>query len=283
MSAAPRLPHQPPRWLTPERIAMAAAVVGAEQLIWTVFDHVPDKAVGVLPLTIVPALAVMAIVWLASRRARSAGDAIVGTLIWAPVSTAAAVIAVLLWNMVGVHDLLLFGLGGLFIGLFVAQPLAPLAAIAATGRARPSHEAPVRALLGAGAWLLSAELLLCVFARASLITLAAGVAAVVLGAAWIALRRRFLRRALAGLEPGYLVVASEGGVIESGLIPYRPFRRPCLVETLAAVGVGPDAGAGDRVYRDSERPIPLCVVAAAPATPVTASAGTRSGRPSPRG
>jgi hypothetical protein len=274
MSAAPRLPHQPPRWLTPERIAMAAAVIGTEQVAWMVLEQVSD--VPVVPLAIVPALTVMAIVWLASRRARSGGDAIVGTLIWAPLSTAVAVMAVLLWGRVGLHDLFLFGLGGLFIGLFVAQPLAPLAAVAAAGRARPSHEAPVRALLGGGAWLLAAEILLCVFTGASLITLVPGAAAVVGASVWIALRRRFLGRALAGLEPGYIVIASEGGVIESGLIPYRPLRRPCLVETLAAVAVGTDAGAG--IYRDSERPIPLCIVGGAR---ITTFPGTRPGRPFP--
>jgi hypothetical protein len=279
MPADPRLPYQPPRWLTPERIAMAAAAIGTEQLIWKVLDHTNDAPA--CPLAIIAGLTVVAVVRLASRRARSAGDAIVATLLWAPVSTAAAVIAMLIWSgMFGLLDLALFGLGGLFIGLFVAQPLAPLSAVAAAGRARPHHEAPVRALLGGGAWLLAAEILLYVCAGASLMTVVPGAAAVVAGSIWLVLRRRFLRRAVAGLEPGFAVIASEGGVIESGLIPYRPLRRPCLVETLAAVPAGPDAGAGDRVYRDSERPVPLCLVAG---DRVTAFPGTRPGRLSPPG
>jgi hypothetical protein len=72
----------------------------------------------------------------------------------------------------------------------------------------------------------------------------------------MSLRARFVRRVRAGRAPGFVIVESEGGAVDSGLMPYRPLRGVCIVDTLAAVG--PDKVG---VYRGVERPIPLCLVA----------------------
>jgi hypothetical protein len=232
---------------------MVATAFGVGQLALVAVGRL--DATPWLAYATMPGLAAAAMVGMATRRLRSAVDAVVAVLFWAPALIALATIAILSCTTAfRNHQLTLFELGVLFVVIFLAQPLAPLGAAAAARRQWPSHEAPVRAMLGAALGLFAVESLLWCLAGGSARLLLPGAATALFAAAWIKLRRRFVRRVAAGLEPGFVVLASEGGAIESGLIPYQPLRRRCVLDTLAATT--PSASAG-RAYREAERPIPL--------------------------
>jgi hypothetical protein len=261
-----RLPFQPPRWLTPERVATAAAGVGAAIVMSQLMAHSWKPWLAKAGFTAFFMLCAVATVHFGTRRGSSCKDAILGVLWAAPLCGAGALVSLTLivallkaqpFEIVEMFFLSpVIAMGGFVIGLVLSPLGLPFALIAATGRWRPSHEAPVRAIVGAGVTLLA--VVTCCYAiggAGPVATVVPGAAMVAVGGAWMALRARFLRRVRAGHEPRFVIVESEGAALDSGLLPYRPLRGVCIVDTLAAVTPHTTG-----VYRGAERPIPVCLV-----------------------
>jgi len=262
------LPYQPPRWLTSERIAAAAAAVAVATVSLQIMPRVdwPPRIV----LTLIGELVVLMAARLVTRDGTTVSDAVAGAFTWIPVCSAAGAGLLLFAGLAigGGPDSLLTALAGMIpaamFGIIASVPLLivglPLALVAATGRGRPSHEAPVRALVNAGVWLLVVTALpVAVCDSVSPWSLAPGALMILAGAGWTALRGRFVRRVRAGQEPPYVIVGLEGGRPrsgEGGLLPYRPLRRSSAVDLLAVVV--PPSGAA---YRATDQPVPLCLVA----------------------
>lgn len=265
MSSDVRLPHQPPPWLTPERIATWAAVITSVQVMLQVTAG--GSGGSRLEAALIVALPVAIAARLATRRGTTTADVLAGALRWVPLCGAACAVSVALLHGLadngarGVTEALTSTFWIAIFGMFASLPLLmaglPLVLVASAGRARPSHEAPVRALVGAGMWMLAAAgFLFAIRSHASGWSFAPGALTVALGAVWLARRARFVRRVHAGKEPAFVVVDVGPQAFADGLIPYRPSRCICCdVQILAAVA-SPVAGA----YRAFERPIPLCLL-----------------------
>jgi hypothetical protein len=256
------LPYQPPRWLTSERIAAAAGAIGGAQVI---LDLLPEHGSSIRFLVFAfVEVTILVAAHLATRRGTTVGDAVAGAVVWIPLCFAAGAVSLALfgtlcerpWSAVG-QWLSVLG-GGLVFGFLFSIPVTlvalPLACVAATGRGRPSHDAPIRALVGGGEWLLAVDAMLFA-ATGGASALAPGVLMLAAGLVWLECRARFVRRVRAGREPAFVIVGLESEQAREGLMPFGPLRPLRAADLLAAVV---PASAGP--YRAIDQPVALCLL-----------------------
>jgi hypothetical protein len=266
---APRLPYQPPDWLTGDRIAVAVAALAAfgaaspRQVIieWTM---VGGPAIGV----VAGACAGFAL-HLALRSTRLAGTLVrlvaattilgaLGALVHLFVSTVVGdglLLVQVLWRNV-LSEAVPVSLGA-------SAAVAPLVPIIFWRRHRPSHDGPIRMLRDAGLWLLAASAIVIPLARHAVFVAGVATAGVMVAVAlsWLGLRIAFVARLRSRVlrQATQAPPLSHDGprpYLEEGVLPYRLGPSDATYELLVWNPPSTDSGA----YRDTSQPVAMALV-----------------------
>ena len=149
------------------------------------------------------------------------------------------------------------------IGVFAPLLVTPLVAIVLWRRGRPSHDAPIRMLRDAGAWLVGTTLIVLPWRPLFVPAVTVGATTIAVAMAWLQLRRHFVARLRATVRNQPMpsaAISNEGAqpYLDEGLLPYQLGGDEAAYELLVwAPGAG-NVGA----YRDTAPTVAMALVPA---------------------
>jgi len=253
----PRLPYQPPGWLTSKRIAVAVAALAALGAAPAREEILAGACAGValhlalrstrLGWTLVRLGAAMTIL--------GALGALVHLSITSTVAGDGPLLVRAFWR-----DVLPAAVPA---SLGAGAAVAPLVPIVFRRRQRPSHDGPIRMLRDAGLWLLAASAIVITLARHSVFVsgVAAAVGMIAVALSWLGLRIAFVARLRSRIlrQATQAPPLSHDGprpYLQEGVLPYRLGASDATYELLVWNPPSTDAGA----YRDTSQPVAMALV-----------------------
>jgi hypothetical protein len=147
------------------------------------------------------------------------------------------------------------------IGICAPLQLIPLVAIVMWRRSRPSHDAPIRMLRDAGAWLAGSNVIFLPLREPFIPGLWVGAILVAVALVWLDLRRAFVARLRAAIRTETTPsppMSNDGAqpYLDEGLLPYQLGGYEAAYELLVWQPASGSAGA----YRDTAPPVTVALV-----------------------